>query len=371
MTRRHAILAVPCICLGAATLTFMTPTGKEFFLGEHRVNGAAQAGPSAAASAPVKPAPQAQKQAMAQAGNVSLALATKLAHVSTADLTAAQDNPGKAPTACDTDQAPSTSADPFLPVPPASFLDYHVSTGRALSEQVAQDVVVRARLARHFHMTEEDVVAYVRDNLVEGRLSAAQAGRYKIACIAPSGQEYYITERLPAGTPVFLLAGTDKPVLRLACGNPLVSSLPMILAKNKPRIKHDEAAMVASQTSIPGPVLVSDPKAPTVLALAPTSFTSDPSFAGEDFSSLGPMVSVGGFEQVLTQGAARGLGFIPATIGAVSVIALAGSHGGSKDPPNISEAPEPNAGIVIGIGMAMLVGFGLFAARRRSAPPVA
>jgi hypothetical protein len=53
-------------------------------------------------------------------------------------------------------------ADPFLPVPPASFLNYHVSTARGLSEEVASDVVVRARLAKHFGMSQGAVVSYVR-----------------------------------------------------------------------------------------------------------------------------------------------------------------------------------------------------------------
>ena len=113
-------------------------------------------------------------------------------------------------------------ADPFLPVPPASFINYHVDTVSQLSQQVAVNAVVRGRLARHFHLAQNDMVTYIQHNLVLSYLKAP--GRYQVACVTPAGREYYVSQNLPKGTPVFALASTGQPILKRVCGNPLVSA---------------------------------------------------------------------------------------------------------------------------------------------------
>lgn len=224
---------------------------------------------------------------------------------------------------------PSASADPFLPVPPASFLDYHVSTARGLSEEVAADVVVRARLARHFGLSEPSVVAYVRRNLVETTLTASQAGRYRVACISPSGREYWVSERLAAGTPVFALATTGKPILKLECGNPLVSSLPILQAKKS----HPVTAplMASDPTAVPGQTMVASAMLPE-----DETFTAVPDLTGYQFDGVGPVTNVGGFEQVLTRGG--GLNFLPGLIGAAALFGVTSGHGAS---PQIVPVPAP------------------------------
>ena len=109
-------------------------------------------------------------------------------------------------------------------VPPASFLNYHVSTVRELSQEVTLDPAVRGRLARHFHITPSQMTTYIRRNLVLTRLHTA--GSYRVACVRRNGEEYWVESHLPAGTPVFASRVTGNPVLKLACGNPMVSSLP-------------------------------------------------------------------------------------------------------------------------------------------------
>ncbi len=248
--------------------------------------------------------------------------------------------------------SPRAAADPFLPVPPASFLNYHVSTAHGLSEEVAQDMVVRARLARHFHMTEAGVVAYVQQNLVEGRLSAAQAGRYKIACITPSGREYFITEHLAVGTPVFLLAETGQPILRLACGNPLVSSLPPVAPK--PRIK--PAALVASRTAVPAPVV-------TPPALAPVSFNVAPALTATTLSAP-TMVKIAGLTQVLSHGSTN---FVPVAIGGVALGLLSHHHHAPTPMPTPgppAAVPEPSTLALLALCGGFLLA-GCLRARRR------
>jgi hypothetical protein len=258
---------------------------------------------------------------------------------------------------------PSASADPFLPVPPASFLNYHVSTARGLSEEVAQDVVVRARLARHFGMSGPAVCDYVRRNLVETTLTASQAGRYRVACISPSGREYYVTERLNAGTPVFALAATGQPVLKLECGNPLVASLPVVESK----------AMTAPRPAGP-PVMVSDPTAvpgQTVVASSTIpgeeTFTAASPLTDYEFTGAGPIINVEPFPAtLLTHGG--GFGFLPGLLAGAALFGLSTGHGGGGS-SNVAPppAPEPGTPVVLACGALALASLGLRASRRRGA----
>ena len=109
-------------------------------------------------------------------------------------------------------------------VPPASFINYHVDTVQQLSQQVELDPAVRARLARHFHMTGPQMVNYINHHLKLKRLSSTK--KYRVYCVDRHGREFYIMTRLPAGTPVFVSKSTGQPIMKLACGNPMVSVLP-------------------------------------------------------------------------------------------------------------------------------------------------
>lgn len=253
--------------------------------------------------------------------------------------------------------APSAIADPFLPVPPGSFLNYHVSTARGLSEEVAQDVVVRARLARHFQMSEPALVEYIRQNLVATKLTAAQAGRYKVGCISPSGREYYVSEHLLAGTPVFALASTGKPVLKLECGNPLVSSLPIVQAKAMPAPPMSPPVIASSPAAIPGQTLVASTIIPGT-----TTFTTAAPLSDYAFTGAGPIVNVGGITQVLSH--SGGLNFLPGLIGAAALVGVT-SHGSGSG--GLAPVPEPSAVVPIVIGMVGLFGLGLIASRRTRA----
>lgn len=114
-------------------------------------------------------------------------------------------------------------------VPADSFIAQHVETVSELHQQISLDPVVRRRLARHFHTSAPAVTRYIQDNLVLTKLK--KAGRYRVYCVGRSGQEYTINSRLAAGTPVFVMRSTGQPVLKLACGNPMVAALPPVTTK--------------------------------------------------------------------------------------------------------------------------------------------
>ena len=247
----------------------------------------------------------------------------------------------------------AASADPFLPVPPASFINYHVDTVSQLTHQVRVDSAVRARLARHFHMAQPAVSAYIANNLMLSYLQNAHT--YKVACVTPSGREYYVTQRLPVGTPVFALASTGQPILKRACGNPLVSALPAVAPSKvaqRPGKHSAQAALAEDVTTTQAPT---DVVATTTLP-GDTTLTAVPGLTGTDVGDLGPLTRVGGITQSL--GAAAGSGFaIPGILAAIGTAAIFGSgHGGSSGSaaPGPAPVPEPSTAAVYGAGALAL-----------------
>ena len=113
-----------------------------------------------------------------------------------------------------------------IAVPLDSFINQHVDSVAQMSRQVTLDPVVRRRLARHFHTSGPAIVSYIQNNLVLRKIS--RPGRYRVYCVTRTGREYVITQHLAAGTPVFVSRTTGKPILKLACGNPMVASLPPV-----------------------------------------------------------------------------------------------------------------------------------------------
>lgn len=242
-------------------------------------------------------------------------------------------------------------------VPPASFLNYHVSTVHELSQEVTLDPVVRARLANHFHISEAQVTQYVRRNLVLTRLQ--KRGRYNVACVGRDGREYWIESRLPAGTAIFASRATGRPILKLACGNPMVSSLPPVLQI----AANNESVSPAQFAFLPPPVLAGSTPMPGLLteAITPAALVVAADVAPvivqvSDFPPLGPILS----------GGSRSFSVLPAILGAAAVGVASSGRGGST--PNVTPVPPavPEASTSASLGvMLFLGGAALFAVRRK------
>jgi len=163
-----------------------------------------------------------------------------------------------------------------LAVPPDSFINQNISSVGDMRQQVTLDPVVRRRLARHFHTSGPAVVRYIQDNLVLKKLGTS--GRYQVYCIARNGREYVINSRLAAGTPVFVSRTTGKPVLKLACGNPMMASLPPVIKKapseeGTPQLAAlpPSASTKVAPTLAPGaPLIVASSNVPGVLIMPAT-----------------------------------------------------------------------------------------------------
>ena len=202
-------------------------------------------------------------------------------------------------------------------VPTDSFIGRHVSTVNELQQQISLDPVVRRRLARHFHTSAPAVTRYIQDNLVLKNLP--HAGRYKVYCISRTGQEYTIDQHLAAGTPVFVLRSTGQPVLKLACGNPMVAALPPVRTKVAAYHSPELAGVPASAPSSIAPALESN--APVVVAMNDTATVA-----------VMPTTKVAGFiGQLPIVHGGTPLGFLAA----IPVLATVfGSHSGGGSTPS-------------------------------------
>lgn len=276
----------------------------------------------------------------------------------------------------------AASADPFLPVPPASFINYHVDTVHQLSEQIAYDAVVRGRLARHFHLSGPQMVTYVQKNLVLSYLKTAKT--YRVACVTPSGHEYYVAQRLPKSTPVFALASTGQPILKRACGNPLVSSLPAATPKHLNQTAQHAVQHKGQPALAETPAVETAPTDIVASSTVPgdTTLTAVPGLADSTVGDLGPFTRVAG-SLASIGGGGGGFGLPLAGLAALGTVGLLSTrHGGSNNstpttptpvtppimppvPVPVSPAPEPSAAAVYGLGALGLFALG-YARRRRS-----
>ena len=250
---------------------------------------------------------------------------------------------------------PASAASLRLPVPAESFLNYHAASVRELSDEVAMDPAVRARLAKHFHVSQAQMTTYVHHNLVLQHLR--KAGTYRVACVRRDGSEYWIESRLSAGTPVFASRATGKPILKLACGNPMVSSLPPTLFPNKPATPPKLAAvpvMVASDLMTP----------PMLTAIDGTQ--TDLIVPGD--LSTPAVVRVSPSLQLLS-GGSSGLGSLfPALLGAGAAVAVFRNNGGGNNGTPVGPIlpAVPEASTVTSLGLLLVGGSLLFILRRKT-----
>jgi hypothetical protein len=144
---------------------------------------------------------------------------------------------------------------------PDSFLPYRAYTVDDLVAQVRNDDIVRQRLAKHFHVSQAELVAYLRDNIKVVTFSSS--GWKPVYGVDRTGRIYRARDYFYRGGKVFGLSD-GTPLLKYACGNPLVTTLP-------PRKKPVPVARPRVELRPPQPYseVVETPVAPTVEVPAP------------------------------------------------------------------------------------------------------
>lgn len=117
-------------------------------------------------------------------------------------------------------------------MPPGSFLTTPVGSGEDLGNRLLADRATADRFARHFGMDPGELAAYFHNNVHSSALS--KGGTYTVYYMLTSGKIVSRTKRLAAGTRVFV-DFNGRPVLEVACGNPMTRVLftpPMVLKPN-------------------------------------------------------------------------------------------------------------------------------------------
>ena len=252
-----------------------------------------------------------------------------------------------------------TAATAHLPVPRESFLNYHAANINELSQEVTVDPQVRERLAKHFHISESQMVTYIRRNLVLRHLD--KTGVYRVACVRRDGSEYWINSRLPAGTPVFASRATGQPILKLACGNPMVSALPPTLIRNAPLAPPKIASL---------PVMLADSSVEAPPVLSAIDGTQSTLMTSDDLLAP-PVVRVSPSIQLLGGGGSNLGSLFPALLGAGTAVSVFGRGGSSSNAlpgtPSVPGTPAvPEASTVTSFGLLLLAGTVLFILRRKA-----
>jgi len=109
--------------------------------------------------------------------------------------------------------------------PPLSYLNENSYSLNAVINQIRGNRKLLLRYANHFHIPPEQVIPYFRQNLVESYIP--KTGRYQVWMKRPDGSTYSRYQTFHAGERVLALKN-GQPVLKWACGNPLITQLPTI-----------------------------------------------------------------------------------------------------------------------------------------------
>jgi len=223
--------------------------------------------------------------------------------------------------------------------PPDSYLQYRVYTVDQLIEQVSTNTTVRQRFARHFRIPEDQVVPYMRANLVESYVPST--ARYTVYCVRPSGKFFPVRQTFHRGTKVFALRN-GEPVMKWLCGNPLSRFLPDVemvhhVASAKPPIVQVSPSIQELTPSEPMNVLV--PSEEQVYQARVPAYRT---------SAVFPVSAVHG-------------GISPLPL--LGLILLAPHSGHSNGSP-IAAVPEASSLAYVGLALPMVLVF----ARRRAKP---
>lgn len=260
--------------------------------------------------------------------------------------------------------------------PPGSFLPYRAATVRELAGQISGNAKIKARYARHFRTSGDEVVKRLGSGLKLVQLQHAR--RVQSWYVGKNGRTYKKTKLFPKGTLVFATSD-GRPVLSWSCGNPLRASLPgrgaSTSAKGKtkgsaPSVagvgKQDISAGAEVQTQEPEMKIMAQPveivSAPPMIATPDLLTEPEPSEApAEQAPPAEPVVMAAGpappaVPVIVTNPAGPGFGWLGGLAGLFGGLALAGggsSVNATPTPPEPPAVPEPGSLIALGVGLSM------------------
>lgn len=225
--------------------------------------------------------------------------------------------------------------------PPASYLQYRVYTVDQLIQQVSENPTVRKRFARHFHISEANVVRYMKANLVESYVPKTE--RYTVYCVSRSGKFFPIRQTFKRGTKVFALKN-GEPVMKWLCGNPLSKFLPEVSTRTIVQTPPKQPPV-----TLVSPYLNELTPAETANVLIPSEI------ATPVYQTAVPLSLVSAATPVYSR---AGTSLLPFLIPAALIGAASGGGGGNTPIPAV---PEPSSLVYLAAALPLA----LVAVRRR------
>jgi len=223
---------------------------------------------------------------------------------------------------------------------PDSFLTWRAYTVEDLVKQVEGDSVIRQRLAKHFHVSQAGLASYLRKHLRV--ITFSESGWRPVYGVNSIGRIYRARDYFHKGAKVFGLAD-GTPLLKYACGNPLVTELP---GQAQVAARPPQTRMHSPQEFV---LVVALPVAPVIEIPTASPFTTPDERPGVADLPAAPTIAV----PTAVMAASGGLALLP-------LVGLLGVEGGGTPPV----VPEPSDLMLLAAGLAMLGGLAL--CRRRS-----
>lgn len=241
----------------------------------------------------------------------------------------------------------------YLPTGRDAFNHFQVDSVDELVEAIQDNPTLLKRYAKHFRVSESEVISYVKSVLVPSTLKKDTV--FDVRGVTRTGKIYSVRTKLRKGTRIWATR-SGVPVLKWACGNPLLARLPReMLVVPQPkvaRVSRKPATRVASLPTVADNLageqeeMVADVAAPAV-----GEFSGEESIPGS-----------GGSIPVPTRGGRGGfpVGFLAA------VPFLFSGNGGTTEEFGSTAIPEPGTMALSLVGLTALPLASALRGRRRS-----
>jgi hypothetical protein len=221
-------------------------------------------------------------------------------------------------------------------MPTHAFLETPVHSTSELVSEIVHNRTVLDRYERHFAMTGDEVLEYMK-NLHVARMPVTK--RMKIYLCREDGDLDFSVQTVKQGTPVFA-DSMGRPILEVACGNPMVAPKRDAMSMAPPTSISSDKTELANIGDTIAPEM-----AMSALSVAPEVAMIPDVAPVIALTGSGPELIPGGLTNILP------LGLLP-------LIGFAGpNHNSPLTPP--PPVPEPTTIIALGAGITAVV------ARRR------
>lgn len=159
---------------------------------------------------------------------------------------------------------------------PGAFLATRVDSVGGLVSEVSSNPVVAQRYARHFGVSRDKLVEYLKSNVKIVVLKEPM--KINTYYMMPSGRVVSKQRLFPAGASMFVTKA-GQPIIDVRCGNPVIARLPRqpkapVVAKVvAPPVSEPETRVAAAPPQVlpPPPASVVAPAAPITAPVAPVA----------------------------------------------------------------------------------------------------